>query len=135
VVNAIDWLVTSFMTSMMTILSNKARPADQDQLILRGLKKSARSYLLYLLTSYVLAERAEYMEDTFASASSEFCAPGGSYFGYSVFPGVMLASSMRTPESLFSRPATTFTSFSALILLNHYKYGWACMSDLPGCGQ
>jgi hypothetical protein len=55
----------------------------------------------YLLTSHVLAERVEYMEDTFASASSEFCAPGGSYFGYSVFPGVMLRSLMHTPESLF----------------------------------
>jgi hypothetical protein len=65
------------------------------------LKKSARSYLLYLLTSYVLAEWEEYMIDTFASASQEFCAPGGLYFGYSVFPGVMLASLMHTPESLF----------------------------------
>ena len=64
-------------------------------------KKSARSYLLYLLTSYILAERVEYMEDTFASASSEICTPGGSYFGYSVFPGVMLASLMHMPESLF----------------------------------
>ncbi len=58
------------------------------------MKKSTRSYLLYLLTSYVLAEKVEYMEDTFASASLEICAPGGSYFGYSVFPGVMLASSI-----------------------------------------
>ncbi len=65
------------------------------------LKKSAHSYLLYLLTSYVLAERVEYTEDTFASTSSETCAPGGSYFGYPVFPGVMLASLMHTPESLF----------------------------------
>jgi hypothetical protein len=64
-------------------------------------KKSARSYLLYLLTSYILAERVEYTEDTFASASLEFCVPGKLYFGYSVFPVVMLASSMRTPESLF----------------------------------
>jgi hypothetical protein len=86
---------------MMTILNIEARPADPDQPILRGLKKSTRSYLLYLLTSYVLAERVEYMEDTFARASSETCAPGGSYFRYSVFPGVMLASSMHTPESLF----------------------------------
>jgi hypothetical protein len=65
------------------------------------MKKSTCSYLLYLLTSYVLAERVEYMEDTFASASLEFCAQGGSYFGYSVFPCVMLASLMHTPESLF----------------------------------
>jgi hypothetical protein len=101
VVNAVDWLVTSFMTSMMTILNTEARPADPDQPILRGLKKSACSYVLYLLTSYVLAERVEYTEDTFVSGSLEFCAPGGSYFGYSVFPGVMHASSMHTPESLF----------------------------------
>ncbi len=86
---------------MMAILSNEARPANPDQLILRGLKKSAHSFLLYLLKSYVLAEREEYTENTFASASSEFCALGGSYFGYSMFPGVMLASSMHTPESLF----------------------------------
>jgi hypothetical protein len=85
----------------MTILINEARPADPDQLILRGLKKSAHSYLLYLLTSYILAERKEYTEDNFASASLEFCTPGGSYFRYSVFPGVMLVSLMYTPESLF----------------------------------
>jgi hypothetical protein len=64
-------------------------------------KKSARSYLLYLLTSYVLAEREEYTEDTFESASSETCALGGLYFKYSVFPAVMLACSMHSPESLF----------------------------------
>jgi hypothetical protein len=79
--NAVDWLVTSFMTSMMAILNIEARPANPDQLILRGLKKSARRHLLYLLISYVLAKRVEYTEDTFASASSEICAPGGSYFG------------------------------------------------------
>jgi hypothetical protein len=85
----------------MTILNIEARPADPDQPILRGLTKSTRSYLLYLLTSYVLAERVEYMEDTFASVSLETCTPGGSYFGYSLFLGVMLASSMHSPESLF----------------------------------
>ncbi len=100
-VNAVDWLVTSFMTSMMTILNIEARPADPDRPILRGLNESARSYLLYLLASYLLDERVEYTEDTFASVSSEICAPGGSYFGYSVFPGVMLASLMHMPESLF----------------------------------
>jgi hypothetical protein len=86
---------------MMTILKIEARPANPDQLILRGLKKSARRYLLYLPISYVLAKRVEYTKDTFASASLEICAPGGSYFGYSVFPGVMLASLMHSPESLF----------------------------------
>ncbi len=85
----------------MTILNIEARPADPDQPILRGLKKSTRSYLLYLLTSYILAERVEYTKDTFASASLETCTPGGLYFGYSVFPGVMLTSSMHSPESLF----------------------------------
>jgi hypothetical protein len=39
-------------------------------------------------------------------------------FGYSMFPGVMLASSMHSPDH-FSGPATAFTSFSTLILLNH----------------
>jgi hypothetical protein len=51
--------------------------------------------------SYILIEREEYIKDTFASASQEFCVPGGLYFRYSVFPGVMFASSMHTPESLF----------------------------------
>ena len=45
VVNAINWLVTSFVTSMMTILNIEARPADPDQPILRELKKSVRTYL------------------------------------------------------------------------------------------
>jgi hypothetical protein len=105
---------------MMTILNIKARPADPDQPILRRLKKSARSSFLYLLTSYVLAERVGYTEDTFASASLETCVPSRSYFGYSVFPGVMLAISMHMPESLF-QTCNSFTSFSALILLNHDK--------------
>jgi hypothetical protein len=87
------------MTSMMTILNIEARPDNPDRLILRGLKKSARSYLLYLLTSYVFAERVGYTEDTFAGASLEICVLGGLYFGYSVFSGVMLASSMHMPES------------------------------------
>ena len=60
-----------------------------------------RLWLLYLLTFYVLAERKEYTKDTFASASREFCAPGRSYVGYSVFPGVTLMSPMYSPESLF----------------------------------
>jgi hypothetical protein len=72
------------------------------------LKKSARSYLPYLLTFHLLAERVEYTEDTFESASLEFCMPGGSYFGYSMFPGAMLASSMHTPESLFFQTCNSF---------------------------
>jgi hypothetical protein len=98
VVNAVDWLVTSFMISMMTILNIEARPANPDQPILRGLRKSTRSYLLYLLMSHVFAERVQYTEDTFVSVSSKICAPGRSYFGYSVFPDVMLTSSMHSPE-------------------------------------
>ncbi len=101
VVNAVDWLVTSFMTSMMTILSNEARPANPDRLILRGLKKSAHSYPTYLLMPYILTDRKEYTKDTFGSASQDFCALGRSCFGYSVFSGVMLASLMHSPESLF----------------------------------
>jgi hypothetical protein len=66
-----------------------------------ALKKSTHRYLLYLPISYVLAERVECTKDTFASASSEICALAGLYFGYSVFPGVMLASLMHSPESLF----------------------------------
>ncbi len=65
------------------------------------MKKSAHSYSTYLLMPFILTDRKEHMKDTFASASREFCAPGGSCFGYSVFPGVMLASSMHSPESLF----------------------------------
>ncbi len=41
------------------------------------LKKSACSYLLYLLTFYVLAYRVEYTEDTFASASSDSAHQAG----------------------------------------------------------
>ncbi len=65
------------------------------------LKKSAHRYLLNLPISYVLAKRVEYTKDTFASTSSEICALGRPYFGYSVFPGVMLESLMHSPESLF----------------------------------
>jgi hypothetical protein len=50
----------------------------------------------------------------------ETCAPGGSYFVYSVFSGVMLACPMHSPESLFLI-CNSFTSFSDLILLNHDK--------------
>ena len=100
-VNIVDWLVTSFMTSMMTILNIEARPANPDQLILRGLKRSTRSYLPYLLMSYVLAEWEEHTKDMFASASQEFCTLGGSYFAYSVFLGVTLACLMHSLESLF----------------------------------
>jgi hypothetical protein len=86
---------------MMTILNIEARPANPDRLNLRGLKKSAHRYLLYLPISYFLAKRVEYTKDTFASASSEICALGGLYFGYSVFPCVMLASSMHSSEAPF----------------------------------
>jgi hypothetical protein len=85
----------------MTFLNIEVRQANPDQPILRGLKKSAHSYLLYLLMCYFLAERVEYTKDTFANVSSETCMPGGLYFGYSVFPGVMLVSLMHSPESLF----------------------------------
>jgi hypothetical protein len=85
---------------MMTILRKEAKPADPDLLILRGLKKSARSYSTFLrLTFWLKGRRVQ--EILFVSVSQEFCALDGSYFGYSVFPGVMLASLMHSPESLF----------------------------------
>ncbi len=95
-----DWLVTSFMTSMMTILNNEARPANPDRLILRGLKKSACGYSTYLHLTFWLKGRT-IQKILFASPSSKFCVPGGSCFGYSVFPGVMFASLMHSSESLF----------------------------------
>ncbi len=93
---------------MMTILNIEARPANPDQPILRGLKKYAHSYLLYLLTCYVLAERVEYTKDTFASTSLEICAPGRLYFRYSVFPGVMSASLMRSHRNHFFQTCNSF---------------------------
>jgi hypothetical protein len=70
------------------------------------MKKSAHSYLLYLLMSYVLAEeRVEY----------------GRYFFERII-GILRAGQVVLwvlGENHFSRPATAFTSFSALILLNH----------------
>jgi hypothetical protein len=60
----------------MTILRNEARLGDPYQLILRGLKKSAHCYLLYLLTSYVLAEWGEYMKDTFCKHVTRFLRAG-----------------------------------------------------------
>ncbi len=63
-------------------------------------------------------EGGVYKRYFWASASSETCAAGGSYFAYSVFLGVMLAWSMQSPESLFLT-CNSFTSFSVLILLNH----------------
>jgi hypothetical protein len=85
---------------MMTILNNEARPANPDRLILRGQKKSARGYSTYLHLTFWLKGRS-IQKILFASPSSEFCMPGGLCFGYSVFPGVMLASSMHSPESVF----------------------------------
>ncbi len=46
-------------------------------------------------------ERGVYKRYFWVSASLETCAPGGSYFAYSVFLGVTLACSMQSPESLF----------------------------------
>jgi hypothetical protein len=56
-----------------------------------------------LLTyTYVLAERKECTKDTFCERITRILHAGwGLYFGYSVFPGVMLASLMHSPESLF----------------------------------
>jgi hypothetical protein len=85
---------------MMTILSNEVRPADPDQLILRGLKKSAHSYSTYLFLTFWLKRRSV-QKILFVSASLEFFVLGELYFEYSLFPGVMLASLMHSLESLF----------------------------------
>ncbi len=63
-------------------------------------KKSARSYSTYLRLTFWLKGRSLW-KIPFASASQEFCAPGGLYFGYSVFLSVMLACWRCTPKSLF----------------------------------
>jgi hypothetical protein len=74
------------------------------------------AFLTYIL--HFCREGGVYKRYFWASASSETCAPGGLYFVYSVFLGVMLAWSMQSPESLFLT-CNSFTSFSVLILLNH----------------
>ncbi len=79
------------------------------------LKKSTHSYLLYLLTSYTLAKRVEYMVDTFASASLKSARRVGCILG----TPCSLVSCLRvrcTHQNHFSKPATAFTSFSASIL-------------------
>jgi hypothetical protein len=85
---------------MMTILNlsgktSRSRPPD-----LEGTEE-IRPYIPILLT-YILRfsqEGGVYKRFFWASASSETCAPGGSYFVYSVFFGVTLACLMHSPES------------------------------------
>jgi hypothetical protein len=71
------------------------------------MKKSARSYSTYLHLMFWLKGRSV-QQILFVSGAQEFRAPGGSYFGYSVFPGVMLASLMHSPESLFFQTCNSF---------------------------
>ncbi len=98
VVNAVNWLVTSFMTSMMTILSNQPILTNWSW---GDWRNPPVSYLLYLLRLTFWLKGRSIQKILIARASSEFCKPGGLYFGYSMLPGVMLASLMHSPESLF----------------------------------
>jgi hypothetical protein len=65
------------MTSTMTILITEAIPAEHNQLMLRGLKKSVRG--LCTSTIYNLTESKEWCTNGIfvASALRESCAPGG----------------------------------------------------------
>jgi hypothetical protein len=85
-----------------------------------AVKKSARSYLLYLLTSYVLAERVTGVYGRY------FCKRiiGNLRAGWVVLrvlhvPWCHTCKLDAHARITFSRSATAFTSFSALILLNH----------------
>jgi hypothetical protein len=109
------------MTSTMTILSNETRQANPDQLILRGLKKSAHSYSLYLLTSYVLAERVEYTEDIFCKCVIGILRARWVILLVLRVPPCHAREFDAHTGITFSRPATAFPSFRALILLNHDK--------------
>ncbi len=65
--------------------------------------KKIRPWIPAFLT-YILCfcrEGGVYKRYFWASAPSETCAPGGSYFVYSMFLGVTLAWLMQSPESLF----------------------------------
>jgi hypothetical protein len=66
---------------------------------------TANAVLPSTIDTYILRfsrEGGAYKRYFWASASSETCAPGRSYFVYSVFLGVTLACPMHSPESLFS---------------------------------
>jgi hypothetical protein len=62
------------MTSIIIILSNEARPAGHNRLILRGLKKSAHIYSTYI--TCVLAERKECTKDTFCKLITRILCAG-----------------------------------------------------------
>ncbi len=83
-----------------TMLEFQPHPSQSIQATSAAMKKYARSYSTYLHLTFWLKGRSV-LKIPFASVSQEFCVPGGLYFGYSMFPGVMLASSMHSPESLF----------------------------------
>jgi hypothetical protein len=122
VVNTVDWLVTSFMTSMMTILTIEARPANPDQPILRGLKKSARSYLLTYLRLMFWLKGWSIRKILLQARHRKSACQAGCISGTPC--SLVSCSQVRcTHQNHFSRPATAFTSFSALILLNHDEQG------------
>ncbi len=86
-----------------------------------NLKRSAHHYLLYLLTSYVLTERVEVYGRYLCK-----CVIGNLRSRQVVFwvlrvPWCHACKFDALTRIIFSRPATAFTCFSALILLNHDK--------------
>jgi hypothetical protein len=82
------------------------------------LKKSTRSYLLYLLTSYVLAERVEYRR-YFCKRVIGNLRAGQVVFWILHVPWCHACEFDALTRITFSDLQQLFTSFSALILLNH----------------
>ncbi len=66
--SAVNWLVTSSMTSMMTILNLSGKTSQSRLPDLEGTEKYARGYLPSLPIFYVFAKRGEYIKDTFGQA-------------------------------------------------------------------
>ncbi len=96
-------LPTGTMSTAVFHLLNRATAAATMIHKLHHNLEKIRPWIPAFLT-YILRfcrEGGVYKRYFWASASSETCVPGGSYFVYSVFLGVMLAWSMQSPESLF----------------------------------
>jgi hypothetical protein len=113
---------TTALTLAVTVLSKNMKISKLWRLSI--LFEKIRLWIPAFLTHILrfCQEGGVYKRYFWVSVSSETCAPGGSYFVYSVFLGVMLAQSMQSPESLFLT-CNSFTSFSVLILLNHDEKG------------